>query len=123
MVGRAESAEGRGRTEKALVTHALTNLTVSPQAAWLAIDRGRVTRVRHQPDLQRVQILPFDDECSRHAASLRAALERPGTPIGPHDILIAATALRNGAALVTTHVSAFRRVPGLSVLDWHDPLG
>jgi tRNA(fMet)-specific endonuclease VapC len=36
-----------------------------------------------------------------------------GTPIGPYDLLIAAQALRVGAALATANVSEFARVPGL----------
>lgn len=76
-----------------------------------------------QTVLSSVQILGFDDECSRLAAALRAELERAGTPIGPHDILIAATAMRHGATLVTANLREFQRVRGLSVTSWHDALG
>jgi tRNA(fMet)-specific endonuclease VapC len=55
------------------------------------------------------------------AASIRSRLESEGRPIGPHDTLIAATALRHGAALVTRNVEEFSRVQGLEVLNWHDP--
>jgi tRNA(fMet)-specific endonuclease VapC len=65
-------------------------------------------------------ILDFDAACAQAAAALRTALEARGTPIGPHDALIAATALRHGAALVTRNVSEFRRVPGLDVVNWHE---
>ncbi len=34
-----------------------------------------------------------------HAGDLRAALEAVGTPIGPHNLLIAAQALRSGQRL------------------------
>ena len=37
--------------------------------------------------------LPFDEQCAEHADRIRADLESAGTPIGPHDVLIAATAL------------------------------
>ena len=55
--------------------------------------------------------LPFDD---------RAALnyERQGTPIGPNDLLIAAIALANQAALVTTNTREFARVKGLEIENW-----
>lgn len=69
--------------------------------------------------LRPMQRLPFDSECAAHAASLRAALESAGTPIGPHDMLIAATALRFGATLVTRNAREFARVPGLRWVNWH----
>jgi tRNA(fMet)-specific endonuclease VapC len=67
-----------------------------------------------------MQLLPFDSECAVHAARLRVELEAVGTPIGPHDTLIAATALRYQATLVTRNVREFSRVPGLQWLNWHD---
>ena len=53
------------------------------------------------------------------AAQIRAGLEAMGTPIGPYDTLIAATALRHRATLVTRNVREFSRVPGLECLNWH----
>lgn len=70
--------------------------------------------------LQPMQILPFDSECAAHAARIRAELEAAGTPIGPHDTLIAATAMRHQAIMVTRNVREFSRVPGLRCLNWHD---
>lgn len=69
--------------------------------------------------LRPMQILPFDSECAAHAARIRAELEAAGTPIGPHDTLIAATALRHQATLVTHNVREFSRVPGLLWVNWH----
>lgn len=69
--------------------------------------------------LRPMQRLPFDNECAVHAARIRADLEAAGTPIGPHDTLIAATALRHAATLVTRNVREFSRVAGLRVVDWH----
>ena len=71
--------------------------------------------------LQPLQVLAFDSECAAHAARIRAELESMGTPIGPHDTLIAATALRHQATLVTRNVREFSRVPGLQWVDWHKP--
>jgi Predicted nucleic acid-binding protein, contains PIN domain len=70
--------------------------------------------------LQPMQRLAFDSDCADHAARIRAGLETAGTPIGPHDTLIAATALRYQATLVTRNVREFSRVPGLQWLDWHE---
>ena len=72
--------------------------------------------------LRPMQILPFDSECAAQAARIRVDLEAAGTPIGPHDTLIAATALRYQAALVTRNVREFSRVPGLQWLNWHAPV-
>lgn len=69
--------------------------------------------------LRPMQLLPFDSECAFHASRLRVALETVGTPIGPHDILIAATALRHQATLVTRNVREFSRVEGLQWMNWH----
>ncbi|MFN8774651.1 MAG: PIN domain-containing protein, partial [bacterium] len=35
-------------------------------------------------------VLPFDEPADQHYADIRAALERAGTPIGSHDLFIAA---------------------------------
>ena len=69
--------------------------------------------------LQPLQVLPFDSECAAHAARIRAELESMGAPIGPHDTLIAATALRHQATLVTRNAREFSRVAGLQWVDWH----
>lgn len=67
-----------------------------------------------------LRVLDFDEASAQTAATLRASLEVQGTPIGPHDLLIAATALRHGAALVTRNVGEFSRVQGLQVINWFD---
>jgi len=51
-------------------------------------------------------------------ASLRAALERAGRRIDDMDLIIAATAVIQGAVLVSNNEDHFRRVPGLSVENW-----
>jgi len=65
-----------------------------------------------------VEIASFDAEDSGHAGEIRAALAAKGTPIGPHDVMIAAQARRRGAVLVTGNRREFDRVPGLIVTDW-----
>lgn len=69
--------------------------------------------------LRPMQILPFDSECAAYAARVRVDLETVGTPIGPHDLLIAATVLRHNAMLVTRNIREFARVKGLLCIDWH----
>lgn len=46
------------------------------------------------------------------------ALECAGTPIGSHDLFIAAHARSRGLTLVTHNLREFARVPGLKVADW-----
>lgn len=72
--------------------------------------------------LRPMQVLPFDSECAAHAARIRAEFEATGTSIGPHDTLIAATAIRHQATLVTRNVREFSRVPGLQWLNWHEAI-
>ena len=66
-----------------------------------------------------VNVLPFGVQEAKQAAQIRAALESRGQPIGPYDILIAATALANQATLVTHNLREFGRIRGLQVEDWY----
>lgn len=68
--------------------------------------------------LQALAVLPLDAPADEHYADIRAALERAGTPIGSHDLFIAAHARSRGMTLLTRNLREFRRVPGLSVEDW-----
>ncbi len=62
--------------------------------------------------------LPFDDRCADEAGLIRLDLERSGRPIGPNDLLIAATARAHDLVLVTHNGREFGRIPGLRVEDW-----
>jgi tRNA(fMet)-specific endonuclease VapC len=66
-----------------------------------------------------VNILPFGMNEVRCAAAVRADLETKGTPIGPYDILIAATAISNKGILVTHNTKEFERIEGLQFEDWY----
>jgi len=63
--------------------------------------------------LDAIPVLPFGLPEARRHAELWAELARTGSVIGPHDLLIAATALAQGHALVTINQREFSRVPGL----------
>jgi tRNA(fMet)-specific endonuclease VapC len=76
-------------------------------------------QLQYEQFLATVEVLPFDAGMGRRAAELRLTLERGGEPIGPMDILIAATALERGATLVTRNIREFERVPGLRIANWH----
>lgn len=62
--------------------------------------------------------IPFDSDCAREYAKVRARLERTGQSVGPNGLLIASTALARGATLVTRNVREFSRVDGLEIEDW-----
>lgn len=77
--------------------------------------------VRQQIDqfIASVQVIAFSEREAQAAASIRAALERAGTPVGPMDTQIAGTAAAHGLTVVTRNVVEFQRVPGLSVENWY----
>lgn len=62
-----------------------------------------------------VPVLPFALPEARRHAQLWADLLAAGAIIGPHDLLIAATALARGYGVVTLNQREFARVPGLRV--------
>ena len=66
--------------------------------------------------------VPFDDACCDAYGRIRSDLARIGQPIGPHDLLIAATAVANDLKLVTANTKEFGRVVGLSIENWEKPL-
>ena len=62
--------------------------------------------------------LSFDDHCAQEAGQIRADLASQGTPIGPNDLLIAATARAWDAILITHNIREFSRVTNLRLMDW-----
>ena len=65
-----------------------------------------------------LECFAFDDRCAEHYALIRADLMAQGQPIGPNDLMIAATARANDAILVTNNIGEFSRVAGLQLEDW-----
>lgn len=80
-----------------------------------ADDAGvRIRRLAFVEDLLRViPVLSFGVAEARRHAELWAELARTGKPIGAYDMLVAATALARGHALLTLNRKEFARVPGL----------
>lgn len=66
--------------------------------------------------LKEVPIIDFTIESARMHAEIYASLAAKGELIGAHDLMIAATALSHGYAILTTNQQEFNRVPGLKVL-------
>ncbi len=67
--------------------------------------------------LETFPTIPFDLRSARTHSRLWAKLAAAGADIGPHDRLIAATALALGWRLVTSNLRHFRHVAGLEVLE------
>lgn len=68
--------------------------------------------------LATLMVLPFDEVTARIHARLWATLAAKGTNIGPHDLLIAATALGRAWSVATRDARSFPKVPGLEVEIW-----
>ena len=66
--------------------------------------------------LAAIPILDFTLEVARTHAEILAILRGHGRVIGAHDLIIAATALAAGHAVLTTDTDEFGRVPGLEVI-------
>jgi predicted nucleic acid-binding protein len=60
-------------------------------------------------------IIAFDLDTARIHASLAAQLSAAGTPVGAHDLIIAATAVQLNYHVLTRDQRSFPRVPGLRV--------
>ncbi|WP_339811349.1 PIN domain-containing protein [uncultured Imperialibacter sp.] len=68
--------------------------------------------------LSEINILDFASKEAATAAEIRNHLRALGTPIGPYDFLIAATALANDLVLVTSNEKEFARVENLQIENW-----
>lgn len=69
--------------------------------------------------VQVARVIDFDAQAADHAARIRVELEAQGRPIGPLDLMIAATARRHACTLVTHNLREFSRVPELVLEDWY----
>jgi tRNA(fMet)-specific endonuclease VapC len=97
----------------------LTSVIVACELRYGAAKRGSRKLTRQvEAVLSAMTIRPLESDIERVYASIRVALERKGTPIGAHDMLIAAHARAIDAVCVTDHVAEFRRVPALKIENW-----
>ncbi len=68
--------------------------------------------------VSRLEVLEYGIKAAAHYGSIRANLERQGTPIGVNDLHIAGHARSEGLVLVTNNMREFERVDGLCVENW-----
>lgn len=68
--------------------------------------------------LSRMAAVPITEPIARTHAELSAQLADVGTPVGAHDLWIAATAVAGGYGVLTSDSVGFSRIPGLRVVDF-----
>jgi len=84
-------------------------------------DKNAVRQVENFDRFCRHSIVyAITDEILDRAADLWVAGRQAGNPRRDADLIIAATALEHGRALVTGNKSDFLWIPGLAVEDWRD---
>jgi tRNA(fMet)-specific endonuclease VapC len=97
----------------------LTSVIVACELRYGAAKRGsrRLTK-QVEAVLGALAIRSLESDVEGIYATIRVALEKKGTPIGAHDMLIAAHARAIDAVCVTDNVAEFKRVPSLRVENW-----
>jgi len=107
------------RIEEVGEENVLTSVIVACELRYGAAKRGsrRLTK-QVEAVLSALAIRSLESDVERIYATIRAALEKKGTPIGAHDMLIAAHARALDAVCVTDNVAEFKRVPSLRVENW-----
>ena len=84
----------------------------------LADARHRRRRATFVDDiLALVPIESYDLDVAREHSGLLAHTRRAGRARGAHDLIIAATALSSGRAVVTADATGFEELPGVRVLS------
>jgi tRNA(fMet)-specific endonuclease VapC len=68
--------------------------------------------------LSRLPVIPFDILAARVHARIWADLSARGVVLGPHDLLIGATAIAIGASVITRDLRSFPKIPHLNVTRW-----
>ena len=109
-----------GEKLRATPPNELAVSSVTEAELWFGMSKvpSRKREVLATTFLDSVTVITFDRAAARTYGSLRALLERGGTPIGVADTMIAAQALAGGHTLVTNNLKHFNRVPRLRVEDW-----
>ena len=82
-------------------------------------DAARARRRRRWTEklFQRLEVVPMDARIARTHARIWAQLAALGQMIGPHDLIVAATALQRRWAVATFNAREFRHVRDLEVIE------
>lgn len=90
---------------------------------WFGLDvetdvvRARRRRRWVEKLFRRLEIVPVDTRVARVHARIWAQLSSSGQMIGPHDLIVAATAMQRRWAIATFNIREFRHVRGLEVIE------
>lgn len=81
-------------------------------------DAARARRRRRwlEKSIRRLEIVPLDRRVARVHARIWAQLSASGQMIGPHDLIVAATALQRRWAVATFNAREFRHIRALEVI-------
>lgn len=82
-------------------------------------DASRARRRRRwiEKIFRRLEVIPVDPRIARVHARIWAKLTASGKMIGPHDLIVAATALQRRWAVATFNAREFRHVRDLEVVE------
>ena len=69
--------------------------------------------------LDTMRLVDFNANAADMYAKVRAELEESNKPVDNMDLLIAASAMAEGAVLVSHNIRHFSKIKGLSVEDWY----
>ncbi|HMP75343.1 MAG TPA: PIN domain-containing protein [Kiritimatiellia bacterium] len=101
-----------------LAVSVITRYELMVGVARCAASRRERERAKVELFLESVHELPFVRQTAARAALIRTTLEQRGMPIGPLDVLIAATALEASVGLITGNLAEFSRIPDLACRSW-----
>jgi tRNA(fMet)-specific endonuclease VapC len=78
--------------------------------------RGRRRRRWLEKTFRRLEIVAFDEAVARHHARLWVQLTKKGLTVGPHDLIVAATAMHRHWCVATFNGAEFKLISGLKVV-------
>lgn len=100
---------------------AVSAITLSELWIGIEFETGAIRDRRRRRWLEkisrRLEVVPLDAALARTHARLWVQLAGAGQLIGPHDLIVAATAVHRRWALATFNVKSFRHIPGLQVIE------
>lgn len=119
---RAEKSKANvdfGKWEKYVDIY-LSSITVSELLVGVHCANNEAHRIQRaifvENIIGKIVALSFNFAAARIHADLHAGLLKKGLAVGSHDLIIAATAIVNNCAVLTTNIKEFMRIPGLEVL-------
>jgi predicted nucleic acid-binding protein len=79
--------------------------------------RRRRRRRWLEKTFRRLEIVAFDESIARHHARLWVQLTKKGMTVGPHDLIVAATAIHRHWPVATFNGEEFKLIDSLEVIE------